>query len=463
MHRLMLDHMRRWAWVLIVVAGAEFALGGLIAVGPEYAFEFWALVLSMWAGATLLSFDFRRGLLRPVALLPLSGRQLGRGWWLATVGLPGVVLAGLLFSGAATYCHFRPAHAFPTGRLVLGSLFTFVWLGTQFTLNFVATRGLGESWRALIGNSVIGILTSLVFFGNMLLCLNAAASPVKSALLLALGLPLTVVGWIFAVQFEPARASLYLGRLEVPMLYRGPTRRVRGNGGQQGRNSVCGVPTGPGAMQFLLRTLWVRAFFQIGFMVALMVLAFQLLDQGISPSANSDLWAPMVSFMPAWFIVFYQFMPVLQHLRLLGTMPISAGKLAAALLALALVPLSSLGALVSVIVWPMWGASAALAYSNCFVFAIGGAAVCAFLAVWRGLGMQGYALILLSLLGFLMAHLWLQGQFRYLERPFVLAGPIALAFVLLAFVLTRQVLMHSCHSYRVKADPFGEFPMARNS
>ena len=58
-----------------------------------------------------------------------------------------------------------------------------------------------------------------------------------------------------------------------------------------------------------------------------------------------------------------------------------------------------------------------------------------------------------------MAHLWLQGHLHYLERPLTVAGPIAAGCVLLAFVLTRQLLVSSVHVYRAKADPAGVFPI----
>jgi len=58
--------------VLMFVALSEFGLGWLIALGPEYTYEFWTFCLALWSGAVLLSFDFQRGLLRPLAVLPVT-------------------------------------------------------------------------------------------------------------------------------------------------------------------------------------------------------------------------------------------------------------------------------------------------------------------------------------------------------------------------------------------------------
>lgn len=78
-----------------------------------------------------------------------------------------------------------------------------------------------------------------------------------------------------------------------------------------------------------------------------------------------------------------------------------------------------------------------------------------FFVVWRGAGIQAYAFLLFSLVGFVVAQQWLQTRFHYLERPLSLAGTIAVVGVLLGFVLTRRALSHSSHAYRGQANPFG--------
>jgi hypothetical protein len=48
----------------------------------------------------------------------------------------------------------------------------------------------------------------------------------------------------------------------------------------------------------------------------------------LSQPVDFEMMAAMGSFMPFWFIVFYQFIPLLRDLRLLRTLPISATSLA---------------------------------------------------------------------------------------------------------------------------------------
>jgi hypothetical protein len=148
MMRLMLDYFRRWWWVLALAGLFELWVGSLIANRPNDPFEFWILMGSLWAGANLLSFDFKRGALRAVAGLPLTGRQVGRAWWVATVPLPAIGLAALLFLGAAAFCQLHPDKSLPTTQLALGSLFSLVWLGNVFPMIFGVTRGWRMGWNS---------------------------------------------------------------------------------------------------------------------------------------------------------------------------------------------------------------------------------------------------------------------------------------------------------------------------
>ncbi len=115
MKRLMLDHFRRWWWVLVLVGVLEFLLGVYVVSYPEQPCEFWALMLTMWSGALNLSTDMRRGRghFRAITTLPLTGRQMGRAWWLASVPFPAAALAVLLFVGAGVSWRLHPGDAFP--------------------------------------------------------------------------------------------------------------------------------------------------------------------------------------------------------------------------------------------------------------------------------------------------------------------------------------------------------------
>ena len=166
MTRLILDHFRRWWWVLAIVGLLEFWLGWWIANRPQEPFEFWALLLALWAGANLLSYDFKRGALRPVAGLPLTGRQIGISWWLAPVPLPALGLGMLLFIGADVYCKLHPDQVMPVGYLAVTALFTLMWLGLGFPMIFGVSRGWGGSGWGKIYHFFLSALGMLLLFGS---------------------------------------------------------------------------------------------------------------------------------------------------------------------------------------------------------------------------------------------------------------------------------------------------------
>ena len=127
MKNLILDHCRRWWWVLGLCAGLEYALGWYMANKPDLPLEFYGLMIAMWSGAILLQKDWRRGAVRAVAILPLTGRQIGRAWWLATVGIPAIILTALLLLGSTisgvspapltvAWANQSPLQLVPTGK-----------------------------------------------------------------------------------------------------------------------------------------------------------------------------------------------------------------------------------------------------------------------------------------------------------------------------------------------------------
>lgn len=77
----------------------------------------------------------------------------------------------------------------------------------------------------------------------------------------------------------------------------------------------------------------------------------------------------------------------------------------------------------------------------------------------RGGGVQGYALLLVTLLVFLVGHLWLKDHSGYLSRPWNLATLIAVFCTLLGFTLTRLVLTRSSYAYPIQPSPWGGFPV----
>ena len=340
----------------------------------------------------------------------------------------------------------------------MAGLFTLVWLGMDFTLVFNATRGFyGSPWR-FISNSFISILTVTAFFGSMAFATNASKSPVKSAVLLGLGAVLTAIGWLRAEQFELGRAGIYLGRAGQIDMGRPDRSGVHLTPLQtKVRTAHHLVPCGYGGMPFLLSSTFVSAFLNLVAMVALMALVWLYQDQAISRSRNMVMGlVPMGSVMCGWFFIFSRFMPLLRQLRFLRTLPVSATRLACVMLATVLLPLIATGALAAVVAGSFLGTSEALTVLNSFTLVLAPAALCMSFAVWRSDEKGVYALLLLTMISFILGFMRLQTH--YPEHPFNLIGPVVGICLLLAFLLTCWVIRRSSRAYRVQINACGNLP-----
>ena len=144
-------------------------------------------------------------------------------------------------------------------------------------------------------------------------------------------------------------------------------------------------------------------------------------------------------------------------MRVLRTLPISAGRLALVLMAIALLPVAAVGPLVARAAGLAWGTPAAILLLKTFVYILAPVALCIFMAVWRGTGVGTYAVQFITMFGFVMAPLWLQGFFHDLEMPLSVTVIFRVLCVWLAFLLTRRALRHGTRAYRkgVLGNPLG--------
>lgn len=457
MRRLMLDHFRRWWWVLALAGLLEFWVGRLIANRPQDPFEFWALLVALWAGANLVSFDFKRGALRPVAALPLTSRQIGRSWWLATVPLPAIGLAVMLFLGAGTFCQVHPDKALPMKELILASLFTLAWLGSGFPMTFGVTRGLGGNLSQMNCNFFLSALGIVMLFGSMLLAQGAAHNLVKCTAILGLGGFLTLVGWADAHRFDIGRGvQFYRGRPEPPKIERHQFQLTP----LESKVSDNQLPAEPeyGGVPFFILSRVVRMFYIIASTSGLTALLWLWRGSPMPGHTAVVMFAGTGSLMSFGFMIVFQLLPALRQLRLLRTMPISGVGLSSALMAIMLLPLIALGGASAAVAALAMGTPAALTFLSDYTFVLAPASVCVVLAVWLGEGKPGYVVLIVIWFGSQQVQLRVQSLLHVLELPLSLAAAIAAACVLLALVLTPWALLSSRHAYRGRAITPGSFP-----
>ncbi|MEI7729559.1 MAG: hypothetical protein WCO56_08295 [Verrucomicrobiota bacterium] len=442
MKRLMLDYFRRWWWVLVIGATLELVMGWFAAThtennnfDPASSFQF---QIALFTGAFLLSFDLQRGAARTVAALPLTARQIGRAWWLMTVGIPATVLISLLGLGAGLFHWFHPATVFPVNRLGLASLFTLLSLGSLFTLIFNTTQGMQGSRPQRAFNLVGGGLVGLMIGGGFIIFQDITNNPIKCALFIGVGSVLTVVGWFRAGQFVVGRASFRVAGLQ--------TKAPRG----QHR-----APIGFGGVPLLIRVVSVRAFLIGLAMIVMMPLFLVLQGRMTSWREVIDIMGGVGNFFPFYFIILFQIIPSLTQLRFLRTLPLTASHLAAVMFAIVLLPLIALGVLVAGFGGLVVGASASLAVLKSYTFTLAPASLCIFFFIWRGVGVQAFAALILTMVAFQFVPLGLQSCFQNRVIPFSLMAGIAGGCILLSFLGTRRLLTHSSRVYRVQAIGFG--------
>ena len=435
MKRLMLDHFRRWWWVLSLGVAFAFLQGWCIAKRPETAFEFWIFLWACWLGGMLLNIDIKRGLVRSLAVVPLTGSQIGRSWWLATVPIPAMLLTAALFMGGGTYYASHLYKVFPAARLAVASLFALLWLGVGFTANFSNIYGpmaliTRKRWNVM-NMTVVSLLSTAMLFGGLTYFQDASKKPVKFAILLAAGTLLTVVGWRRAARFNLDWASYRLADLQ-PDSPRGQHHVSKGLGG----------------IRFLIKLTFVGPFLTGLAMVALMALMLKFLGKLTSESIEVQrLVLPLM----LWAGIFIQLIPIFQQMRYLRTMPLSASRMAVVLIAILILPLIALGAVVTGLTWAVWGTSLALMVLNTSIFILAPAALSGSVVVWRGGGILAYCFMGVAML-FGQAP-WFMRVSGHPELSIRLTVTITVVCIALAILLTRQTLFRSSRPYRVQPAP----------
>lgn len=421
MKRIILDHFQRWGWVLALCALITFLIGVFIAANPDVSFEFWLLLVTMWAGGNKLGSDIKQGLVRSFSVLPLTGRQIGRSWWLATVAIPAIVLSALLFLGAETCCLFEPGRSFPLNQLVRGSFFTLTWLATMFALvlpsqNLLVKRK-GRTLAVLITN-----FSMVMLFGSMALCINASKSATKSAAILGGGAILLFAGWFRADRFV-------LGKSNCVFIPGTPFTA-------KNARAETGIPTGTGGTRYLLTQMVTKmVLYGLSVSAGILLLLFWLVQTKFSPN-----FINLATYMSFWTSVLAVISPLLCHMRFLRTLPVSATGFATLLLAIAIIPFIILGLFWAGVAGLLWGSTAVTAVITTYTFWLAPFSVTTFLMIWTGKQGWVFAIIPISIL-------YIKVEAAHV--PFQLIASIVALCIVLSFFLTRLVFLRSGRPYRI--------------
>jgi hypothetical protein len=157
MNAILLNHFRRWWWLFAILAVFQMAMVGPTLMSKRTT----VLFFPAFAGPFLLLMDCQRGLMRALAPLPVSRRDMATGWWLATVPLPAIITVALLLAGQFAYSFVTPKAVFDPRWLMLHGVLAFVLCGAMYYAFAGMGQGYPTDWYGRIRTTFSGILWGL--------------------------------------------------------------------------------------------------------------------------------------------------------------------------------------------------------------------------------------------------------------------------------------------------------------
>ncbi len=418
MKRIILDHLKRWSWLWLVIGVANcFMTGSLL--DEKHNFGALTFQIVLWLGAMQLNFDLQRGVGRTMTTLPVTARQIGRAWWIVSVALPALLLAAT--SGIAMILHSTvTTTAFPMNGFVVIATANTLFLGALFFLFVGALPGWPQNIFGWLRHILsIGILMGIIF-------IQPGLDTPKGIALLLVAAVLTVAGWFHSERMVLLRAGfrpgIQLGKRQ-PGLHK--------------------APAGFGGLPFLWQTLLIRVGY-MGIAVVVWLLVMQLTKHGstkLSPKQIFEAAMPAFSTFGYFFMFMFLLLPMIMQLRHLRSLPISRTALAAMLVLLPTMPIFAVG-----LVWAGFHGIVENIFqipSN-FLACAAALAIGTPIFVWRGLRTGSYILLTVLVMASGMGPLILQHK----KIPASVTALVSLGVIALSFEITRRLLKSSSQAYR---------------
>jgi hypothetical protein len=428
MKRLLLDYLRRKAWILALCALPVTGLGMAVATPKEEVNAHLTGVVFQFAfimAALPLSLDLQKGVLRVTSLFPLTGRQLGRTWWWAGVGVPSALISVLLLVAGLITMLLFPSVAVRWDALLLCAVSIWLWLGSAFTVLFNFRKDLSRGWPARAKTAGSGFVWALMAGGGFLLTRWIESYVGVQIALLLIGTILTALGWSRAEFFVLSRAAT--------------PASVSSTQASAFADNTAKPETGGGGLTYLMTRSCIRATLMGGGMllftpVIMVISNGKSWDAAIKASVDS-------SPMPFWFVFIFSLLPALTQLKFLRTLPLSSDRLALSLLLMLILPCVALGAIKALCVQAVVPGEVFNMVER-HIVALCPLSLILPVVLWSGLGKLTYLL----LVGFVVFAQSLPAIFSAIygrqaePGPLVVAGALLtlpLAFVLARFALAR--------------------------
>ena len=94
MKQIIFDYFRRWRLVFILISPFYFLYADFVLFfqfqSPLSQAMFYVIIFQIIIGflGCLFTMDLQRGLARVMTTLPVTTKQVGRAWWMASVAIP---------------------------------------------------------------------------------------------------------------------------------------------------------------------------------------------------------------------------------------------------------------------------------------------------------------------------------------------------------------------------------------
>ena len=464
MKNIILDHFRRWWLVLTAILIAYFAFqmfsihenNSQTSDDPTVAsvqhmihivHNSFVFPVIMWLGF-LLMWDIQRGLPRVLASLPVTPKNIGHAWWLASVAFPAMalgavgVLAILIFSGGTNTTIFLENYlmSWVLAALYLGGIFG--------ALTFMATT-IPDTFIDKIHTVLPNLLFPLTLMGFIFLQIEILTTTTTTLIFVAYAI-LSVLGWFRAERLVLKRAGF---RPAAQHSQKQPTQHK--------------IPQSFGGLPYLAQKIFVQTTL-IGLAItSWMTLWMSFFHFSHGQNHSQAVVSMIVDFgsIPYVFVLLFFISPIVFHLRFLRTLPISSSALAAILVFLPVFSIAAVGLIVTTLASFMAGEAVITPAANGFLMLGAKAAVMMSVIVWRGLDGTTYILMILlvisnSLVSLGMVLIFHPGT-KAQGYPLWMYLTVFLLCVAAAFALTRRLLTKSSSAYRVRTMPANAWSMAR--
>jgi hypothetical protein len=447
MKLILRDHFRRWWWVWLagIIGVAAIAWG--ISLGGEHNKSFGGFPFGIFMGAFLLSFDLQRGHARAVLAMPVTAKQIARGWWWAAVGIPAaaITVVTLLVFTIVSVCSGDWSSLADcviycvANLLILGVMF--------FGLTGMPAQRSGGNWRDQIRGILFGGLWGASIGGWMFFSQLNLYSTIGVVFFLITAI-LTILGWFRAETLVRERAGFRIA--------------FQSFSAKSAKASHCAE--GHGGLPFLFQTIFTRMVVVGLAMTGLFVLIFGLM---IAPkfaaiaaqthgAAQVNPWKgnfPIFIIFQFLWVVGFQIIPVCLHLRFLRTLPVSTTRLAAVFVftppAAMLVILYFMGLLVAgAFHQPLSSAVELLRQGGVLQIAL--ASVFVPVVVWRGWSVVTYLVFFTVMMACIFGSIFANAKFSSLNSV-----AISLLLISISFIATKFILESSSYAYRPRASQIG--------